>query len=305
VTNNGPDTATDVELTDVPAGVGLVSVTPTAGACAGSSTIVCDLGDLANGASATVTIVISTSAAGKLTNSATVSSAESDTDPSNNVEREQTQVTLPDLTVKSLSVVAAAIPGSSVVVDDTTNNKGKVAAGPSVTRFFLSTDSKFDGADIPLPGGSRAILALLPKQSSSGSTTLTIPLATPLGRYFLIGVADADTGIPETKEKNAKARSITVALPDLIVQSLRGPKSAAVGSSIAVTETIRNNAPVGAGASTTQYYFSSDTLLDGGDALLGSRSVPALGAKGRNSGSATVTIPPATPPGTYFILAVS
>ncbi len=72
-----------------------------------------------------------------------------------------------------------------------------------------------------------------------------------------------------------------------------------------MTETIRNNAPVGAGTSTTQYYLSSDALFDGGDALIGSRSVPALGAKGRNSGSVTVTIPLATTPGTYFILAVS
>ena len=306
VTNNGPDAAIDVELIDVlPVGVGLVSVAPTTGACSGSSTVVCDLGDLANGATETVTIVVNILTAGKLTSTATVSSAESDTDPSNNVEQEQTLATLPDLTVKSLSAVAAAMPGASVVVHDTTNNKSKIAAGPSVTRFFLSTDSKFDGADTPLPGGSRAILALSPKQSSSGSTTVTIPLATPLGRYFLIAVADADTGISEIKEKNAKARSITVALPDLIVQSLRGPKSAAAGSSIAVTETIRNNAPVGAGASTTQFYFSSDTLLDGGDALIGGRSVPALGAKGRASGSATVTIPPGTTPGTYFVLAVS
>ena len=301
VTNNGADTATDVELTDVlPVGVGLLSVTPTIGACVGSSTIVCDLGDLANRASATVTIVVGTSTAGKLTNTATVSSAESDTDPSNNVEQEQTLVTFPDLTIKSLSAVAAAIPGSSVVVNDTTNNKSKIAAGPSVTRFYLSTDSKFDGADAQLPGGSRTIPALSPKESSSGSTTLTIPLGTALGRYFLIGVADADTGIPETKEKNAKARSITVALPDLIVQSLRGPGSAAAGSSIAVTATIRNSAPVGAVASTTQFYLSSDTLLDGGDALIGSQSVPALGAKGRNSGSATLTIPLATTPGRLF-----
>jgi subtilase family serine protease len=249
--------------------------------------------------------VISTSSTGKLTNTATVSSAESDTDPSNNAEQEQTLVTLPDLTVKSVSAVSAAIPGSSVVVNDTTSNKGKVATGPSVTRFFLSNDSKFDGADTALPGGSRAIPALSAKQSSSGSTTLTIPLATPRGRYFLIGVADADTGIPETKEKNAKARPFTVALPDLVVQSLRGPKSAVVGSSVAMTETIRNNAPVGAGASATQYYLSTDTLLDGGDVLIGSRSVPALGAKARNSGSATITIPLATTPGAYVILAVS
>ena len=306
VTNNGADTATDVELIDVlPAGVGLLSVTPTIGACAGSSTIVCDLGDLADRASATVTIAVSTSTADKLTNTAIVSSAESDTDPGNNFEQEQTLVTFPDVTVKSLSAVAAAIPGSSVVVSDTTNNKSKIAAGPSVTRFYLSTDSKFDGTDTLLAGGSRMIPALSPKQSSSGSTTVTIPLSTALGRYFLIGVADADSGIPETKEKNAKARALTVALPDLTVQSLRGPGSAAAGSSVAVTATVRNIAPVEAAASTTQFYLSSDTLLDGGDVLIGSQGVPPLGAKGRNSGSATLTIPLATPPGAYFILAVS
>ena len=304
VTNSGPDIATDVELTDVlPAGVGLLSMSATTGACAGSSTIVCDLGDLAPGTSATVIIVVSTSAAVKLTNTATVSSAESDTDPSNNAEQEHTLVTLPNLTVRSVSAVSAAVPGSNVVVNDTTNNKGKVSAAASTTKFYLSTDSRFDGGDILL--GSRSIPSLLPKESSSGSTTVTIPVATALGRYFLIGVADADTGIPETKEKNAKARSIIVALPDLTVQSLRGPGSAAVGSSVAITETLRNNAPVGAGPSTTQYYLSDDALLDGGDPSIGSRSVPALAAKGRNSGVATVTIPLATAPGAYFVLAVS
>jgi len=304
VTNNGPDTAHDVELVDVlPSTVALGSVTPSLGSCTGSATITCDLGDLANGASATVTIVVTTTVSGKLTNTATVSSDETDTDPSNNVAQQQTNVTLPDVTVKSISAVAAVIPGSTIVVSDTTSNKGKVVAGASVTKVYLSTDSKFDGADTLL--GSRAIPSLAPKQSSSGTTTVTIPLAMPLGRYFLIGVADADAGIPESKEGNAKTRSITVALPDLIVQSLRAPGSAAAGSSISVTETIRNNAPVGAGVSTTQYYLSSDALLDGGDASIGSRSVPALGAKGRNSGSATVTIPLASTPGTYFILAVS
>jgi uncharacterized repeat protein (TIGR01451 family) len=305
VTNNGPDTATDVELTEVlPGGVGLVSVTPTIGSCAGSSTIVCDLGDMANGASATLTIVVSTSVAGKLTNSATVSSAESDTDPLNNSAEEQTQVTLPNLSIKSLSAVTAAVPGANVVIKDTTSNKGKVLAAESTTQFFLSTDSKFDRSDDVFLG-SRSIPALPPKQSSSGSTTVTIPITTDLGRYFLIAVADAALpGIPETKEKNTKARSFTVALPDLTVQSLGGPSSAAAGASIVMNDTVRNNAPVGAAASTTQYFLSSDAFL-GSDVPIGSRSAPALGAKSRNSGSATVTIPSGTTPGGYFILAVT
>src|SRR4029453_2193877 len=165
-TNNRPDIAADVELTDtLPGAVALVSATPSAGSCTGTSIIVCDLGSLANGASATVTIVVGTTAIGTLTNTASVTLAETDTDPSNNVEQERTLVTLPDLVVKAISAVAAAIPGSAIVVNDTTANNSKVAAGPSTTSFFLSTDSKFDAGDLPSLG-SRGIPALAPKESS-------------------------------------------------------------------------------------------------------------------------------------------
>ena len=305
VTNHGPDIAADVELTDVlPAGVGLLSVTPTVGACAGASTIICDFGDLANGASATVTIVVSTAAAGKLTNTATVSSAATDTDPSNNVAQEQTQVTQPNLLVKRISAAAAAVPGSSIVVNDTTVNNGKVAAAASATNFYLSVDSKFDGGD-QLLGIRSPIPALLPKQSSSGSTTLTIPLATVPGRYFIIAVADAGNLVSEGNEKNAKARALNVTLPDLVVSSLRSPSSAAAGASVTVQDSTSNKAPVPAAASTTRYYLSLDAVFDGADVLLGSRSVPALGAKERSNGSAAFTVPLGTTPGKYFLLAVS
>ncbi|HKY09003.1 MAG TPA: SBBP repeat-containing protein [Candidatus Binatia bacterium] len=304
VTNHGPDNATDVELTDVlPSGVGLVSATPSVGSCSGSGTIVCGLGDLVNGASATVTIVVSTAAVGKLTNTATVSSEQTDTDATNNIEREQTVVTLPNLRVKSLGAAAAAIPGANVTVSDTTSNRGKLGAGASITRFYLSRDSRFDGADVEL--GSRAIPPLAARQSSSGTTIVTIPAGTELARYFIIGVADADSVVAETKEKNSKARSFTVALPDLIVAALNAPRSVAAGASIAIKDQVRNDAPVSAAASTIQYLLSSDALLDGGDAPIGSRSVPGLGAKGRNSGAATISIPAGTAPGPYFILAVS
>jgi uncharacterized repeat protein (TIGR01451 family) len=307
VKNNGPDTATEVELTDVlPGTVNLVSVTPSAGSCTGTSTIVCDLGILANGTEVTVIIVVTTTAPGTLTNTASVTLAETDTNPSNNIAtaQERTAATLPNLIVKAISTVAAAIPGSNIVVNDTTANNGKVAAGPSTTRFFLSTDSKFDAGDLPSLG-SRGIPALSPKQSSAGSTTLTIPLATTLERHFLIAVADADNGVVETQEKNAKAKALNVTLPDLGVRTLRAPSSAAAGGNIVVEETTRNAAPVPAGASTTSYFLSTDAIFDGGDVHLGSRSVPALAAKGRSTGSTTVTIPLATTPGRYFLLAVS
>ena len=306
LTNNGPDSATDIELTDVlPGAVTLVSVTPSTGSCAGTSTVVCALGTLVNGASATVTIVVTTTVVGNLTNTVSVTSDETDTAPGNNLDEERTLVTLPDLAVKTISAVKAAIPGTDIVLSDTTTNKGKVAAGPSTTRFFLSTDSKFDAGDLSL--GSRAIAPLAPKQSDAGSTTVTIPLAlaTALGKYFLIAVADADSGVLETKEKNAKARALNVTLPDLIVQTLRGPSSAGAGANITVDETTSNKAAVPAAASTTRYYLSTDAIFDGADVLLGSRSVAALAAKGKSAGTTTVAIPLATAPGKYFLLAVS
>jgi uncharacterized repeat protein (TIGR01451 family) len=305
VTNNGPDGAANVELTDVlPSSVTLVSATPSAGSCAGTTTIVCALGTLANGASETVTIVVTATAAGNITNAASVASDATETAPSDNDAVARTVVTLPDLAVKSLSAAAAVIPGTAINVTDTTVNKGKVAAASSTTRFFLSTDSKFDAGDVDL-SASRSIGPLAPKQSDTGSTMVTIPPATAPGKYFLIGVADADSAVSETKEKNSRAKRLTVALPDLTVQSLKAPSSAAAGAGITIEDTTGNNAPVAAGASTTNFYLSTDSIFDGGDVPLGSRGVGALAAKGKSSGATAVTIPLATAPGNYFILAVS
>jgi hypothetical protein len=68
------------------------------------------------------------------------------------------------------------------VIDDTTTNSGKVGAGASVTRFYLSTDAKFDGGTDTFV--SRPIGPLAGKASSSGATTVTIPLATGSATTF-------------------------------------------------------------------------------------------------------------------------
>ena len=86
VTNNGPAVATNVNVSDtLPAGVTFVSATTTQGNCNGTATVNCSLGSLAVGASAVVTIVVTPSAAGQLTNSAAVTGNEADSDSSNNI----------------------------------------------------------------------------------------------------------------------------------------------------------------------------------------------------------------------------
>jgi uncharacterized repeat protein (TIGR01451 family) len=82
VTNGGPTTATSVTVTDtLPAGTTLQSSTP-AGACSGTTTVTCNAGTLANGATATLTLTITLpSTPGPVTNTAVVSAAATTADP--------------------------------------------------------------------------------------------------------------------------------------------------------------------------------------------------------------------------------
>lgn len=84
VSNGGPDAATNVTATDVlPAGLTFVSATPSQGSCSGTSTVVCTLGTLAAGQSATVTLTVRAAAGAPVLNTATVSAAQYDPTPGN------------------------------------------------------------------------------------------------------------------------------------------------------------------------------------------------------------------------------
>jgi subtilase family serine protease len=123
---------------------------------------------------------------------------------SNNTAASPTQVGA-DLVISALTVPAKG--GGAITVSDTTKNQGTIDVPSSMVRFYLSTNLVLDSGDTPLPG-SRAVPALAPGATDSGSTTLTIPASTPAGTYYLIAKADADDTVPETQEtNNTTARS--------------------------------------------------------------------------------------------------
>jgi uncharacterized repeat protein (TIGR01451 family) len=86
VSNAGPNSASAVTVTDVlPTGTTFVSTASSQGSCAGTSTVTCNLGVMANGSSATITlVVVSPNAAGPVVNTATVSSTTADPNSANN-----------------------------------------------------------------------------------------------------------------------------------------------------------------------------------------------------------------------------
>lgn len=76
------------------------------------------------------------------------------------------------------------------------------------------------------------------------------------------------------------------------------------GGSFTASDTAKNAGKKDAGASTTRYYLSPDGSHSPDDALLsGQRSVPSLAKNASSSGSATVGVPAATEPGSYYLLA--
>jgi subtilase family serine protease len=152
--------------------------------------------------------------------------------------------------------------------------------------------------------GSRSVGALAGNGGSqSGSATVTIPADTAPGSYFVLAVADGPSTVPETSEtNNVIAVSVRVGA-DLVVSSLSKPASVTSGSVVTLTDTTKNQGSSAAlNTSTTYLYFSSNTALDVGDTLLGSRVVPALGAGASSSGPVTAAIPAGLTPGTYYII---
>jgi uncharacterized repeat protein (TIGR01451 family) len=97
VTNEGPDTASGVVITDtLPATVTFSSATVSQGSATNAGgTVICSLGSLSNGATASATIRVIAGAAGTIVNTATVSSTSADLYPAGSTVVNSTIVATP------------------------------------------------------------------------------------------------------------------------------------------------------------------------------------------------------------------
>lgn len=210
-----------------------------------------------------------------------------------------------DLVLTALTASATAGAGGPMTVTDTTTNTGAAPVQGSITGFYLSLDFAFSAsADVPL--GSRPVPSLQPAGASTASIQVTVPQGTAPGTYYVIGAADAGGAVGESVENNNTRNSGAVRVgPDLVVTSLIGPSSAVSGTSFTASDTAMNQGGDAAAGSVTRFYLSSNTALDAGDLLLGSRTVPPLAPGQGHAGSALLVVPAGTSPGTYVVIAVA
>ena len=120
VSNAGPGNASGVKVSDLlPAGLSLVSAVSSQGACSQSSgMIVCNMGNLAMGASATVSIQTTALQPGNITNTATISADESDPAPNNNSVTIGTTIGQSGILTVTLSPQAAVAAGAQWKMDN-------------------------------------------------------------------------------------------------------------------------------------------------------------------------------------------
>jgi uncharacterized repeat protein (TIGR01451 family) len=175
--NGGPNADTNVVVTDaLPAGVQFVSSSITNGSCSGTVTVVCTVPILANRATATATIVVTTVGAGSVTNSATVSGDQPDPFPLETMASAVNDVrTHANLQVnKTASPANLATPGSTL-----TYQLSVVNNGPDPAFGVTLTDNLPLGLTIssitPSQGSCQgAVVCNLGRLNSGASATVTI-----------------------------------------------------------------------------------------------------------------------------------
>ena len=171
----------------------------------------------------------------------------------------------------------------------------------SATRFYLSANSVLDASDTLL-AGAHLVPDLAHGAASSASTSLTLP-AVSVGTYYIIAKADDDNVVLESRETNNTLARLIAIGADLVVTTVTAPTVSGAGASLTVTDTTTNQGGGTIGPSSTNFYLSTDSVLDGSDTLLGRRDIGPLDAAAASSGSTAITIPASTPPGTYYIVA--
>ncbi|MFT7638807.1 MAG: putative repeat protein (TIGR01451 family), partial [Pirellulaceae bacterium] len=169
VTNNGPSDATSVVVTDVlPAGVSYQSGSTTQGSVAeASGTVTATIGNLASGATATVTIqvLVAASTTGTLINTAQATGAETESNAANNTASENTTIDREtDLAIAKTAVPDPVAAGNSLAYTIVvTNNGPSDASGVTVTDILPG--------DVTFGSGSSTVGSVT---NSSGTVTGTI-----------------------------------------------------------------------------------------------------------------------------------
>jgi uncharacterized repeat protein (TIGR01451 family) len=220
VNNAGPNTSTGVVVRDeLPSAMTFSSAVPSQGTCSGTSTVTCSLGSISSGSSATVSIIVTATGGGVVSNTASVGTTTADPDMANNSATITTTVQVPDIRINDgqlaepgtgqanmiFAVTLSVSPTSTVNVNFQTVNGGGNPAS-------AGTDYSTTSGSLTFNPGQRVKTIAVPILSdvNSGETDET----------FLVNLSGA-SGATITDSQAVGTILVTNPAGTLIISELR------------------------------------------------------------------------------------
>jgi subtilase family serine protease len=213
----------------------------------------------------------------------------------------------PDLTVTDVTFTPNALTaGDTITTSDTVRNHGDQTATGFQIGVYLSTDAVITSTDVLL--GFRTVGSLAAGATSTSGGSLTVPLATPAGTYFVGAMVDDLGVVSEPNEAdNARAAVGTLAvtgamLPELAVDSVTfSPLVVDAGDIVSVTDSVSNRGVARADVVLVGIYLSSDTTITSADVLLGFRTLATLDIGETSTVTGSLTVPLNMLSGLYYV----
>lgn len=170
VTNNGPDPATGVTLTDLlPAGLSFVGANASQGSVSESGGVItADLGTIPNGETASIVITVIPHELGTVVNSVTVEAFQIDDTPENNSASTSTTVIAPSVFIDDVQVVEGNSGTRNAVFTVFING---VLLDGAVTVQYYTTDVTANGGTDFVPVNGTIVIP-----AGENSRTITVPI---------------------------------------------------------------------------------------------------------------------------------
>jgi uncharacterized repeat protein (TIGR01451 family) len=265
VTNKGPSDATNVTITDTLTGEGdWGAILPSQGSCGGMSPVVCDLESLASADSVTITMVVTPTAKGVLTNTVRVSSDDIDPNPDNNEDVVSTEViAVADLAVTKTGSLDSVKVGEIVIYTVTVANNGPNNATHVVLTDTLTGEGDW-GTILPSQGScseTDPVVCDLGELAAGDRITITM-VVTPTAHGVLTNTARVGGEEEDLALDNNEAVESTQVTPvaDLIVAKVDSSDPVKMGETVVYTVTVTNDGP-----SNATGVILTDTLAGEGD----------------------------------------
>ena len=241
VTNNGPETAQSVLVSDLlPSGLTFVS--SDAGAAYISGTGAWTVGALANGASASIQIVATVTGHTAITNTATASSTTHDPTPANNSANVVVNARDADLVVTKTVNTPTPTLGATVTFTVTVHNNGPDTAAATSVADALPTGLTFVSAT-PSVGSYAAGVWSVGALASSVTETLDIVATVDDHTAITNSATASSTTFDPTPGNNTGSAVINVPDADLAVTKTVSTATPALGSNVTFTVTATNSGP--------------------------------------------------------------